>query len=171
MRARGTPASLGSCASWAIGLCCAAVLVASSPGAARAEVVVGPHLGINFDWDEVLIGGEARVDIATLAPTVVLQIDPSLTLAFIGGGVAMDFSFNLPFQFMIRDSVVRPYSGPGLALVHYSGDAGSATDLYLNLLAGLLFDLGSVDPFVQLKVMVPHGSMAELLAGALFRID
>lgn len=150
---------------------CAAACLASLPGAARAEVNIGPHLGINFDWDEVVLGGEVRVDVATLAPTVVLQLDPAVTLAFFGGGVAMDFSFNLPFEFVIRESVLRPYSGPGLAVVHYSGDFGSATRVYLNILAGLLFDLGAVDPFVQIKLMVPHGSMSELLAGVLFKID
>ena len=34
-----------------------------------------------------------------------------------------------------------------------------------------LTDLGSVDPFVQLKVMIPHGSMAELMGGVLFKIS
>ena len=150
---------------------CVCVALVAAPASASAEVNLGPHLGINFDWDEVILGGEVRPDIATLAPTVIMQLDPSFTFALLGGGAtALDFSLNVPFEFMIRDSVLRPFSGPGLALVHYSGNGGSATDLYLNIIGGLLFDLGSVDPFVQLKVMIPHGSMSELMAGVLFKI-
>ena len=141
-----------------------------SPARASAEVSIGPHLGINFDWDEPVIGGEVRADLAQLSPSVQLQIDPTLSLAFPGDGTIFDLSVNLPFQFTINDSVLRPYVAPGLAFLHWSGHRGSDSNLFLNLIGGLLFDLGSVDPFVQLKVMIPHGSLVELLGGVLFRV-
>jgi hypothetical protein len=151
---------------------CAATLLVLAPTAARAEVSVGPHAGLNFDWEEPVIGAEARLDLSELTPTVVLQLDPAFTLAFLGGGVAMDIGVNLPFMFVIRDSIVRPYSGPGLSVVHFTGGSGgtSITDVYFNLLGGMLLDFDGVDPFAQLKVMVPHGSMVELMVGVLFRL-
>lgn len=147
-------------------------VLAFAPTQVYADAGLGPHVGLNFDWNEALVGAEARIDVAQLSQSVVMQLDPSFTLAFLGGGVAMDISLNLPFQFVIRDSVIRPFSGPGLALIHYTGGAGgtSVSELYLNILGGLLFDLGTVDPFVQLKVMLPHGSMAELLGGVIFTL-
>jgi hypothetical protein len=156
----------------ALAVLAAAVALLAAPHAAQAEASIGPHAGLNFDWEEVVIGGEARVDMAQLSGNITLQLDPAVTFAFPGSGVAMDFSLNMPFVFVIRDSVLRPFSGPGLALIHYTGGSGgtSVTDLYFNILAGLLFDLGTVDPFVQLKVMVPHGSMAELIGGVLFTL-
>jgi hypothetical protein len=125
-------------------------------------------MGINFDWDEVFIGGELRTDVAELSPTVQLQLNPSLSLAFPGRGVIFDMSFNVPFQFYVRDSVLRPFTGPGLALVDHTG--GGHADLFLNLIGGLLFDLGNVDPFLQLKVMIPHHAAVELMGGVLFRL-
>ncbi|HEX7478076.1 MAG TPA: hypothetical protein VF331_09740 [Polyangiales bacterium] len=153
-------------------LLCFLLLVASGlgPRSAAAEASLGPHLGVNFDWGELFLGGEARVDLADLSPEVKLQLDPYLSLALFGHGSAIDLGCNVPFQFMIHDSSVRPFAAPGLAIIHYSGGHASDTQLYLNMIGGVLFDLGSVDPFVQLKVMVPHGSMAELMGGVLFKL-
>ena len=152
--------------------CALALLALSSlPQRASAEVGLGPHLGYNFDWDEPVIGGELRADIARVSRSVQLQIDPTLSLAFLGANtVVFDISLNLPFQFEINDSVLRPYLAPGLAFLHSSGHWGSDSNLFLNLIGGLLFDFGKVDPFVQLKIMIPHGSLVELVGGVLFEL-
>jgi hypothetical protein len=142
----------------------------SAPSRASAETLLGPHLGVNFDWGELFLGGELRADIAEISPQVKLQLDPSLSLALFDRGTAIDFGCNVPFQFLVSDSPVRPFVAPGLSLVHYTARHGSDTQLYLNLIGGVLFDLHGIDPFVQLKVMVPHGSMAELMGGVLFKI-
>src|SRR5689334_1017541 len=94
-----------------------AALLSVAPSQARAEVTLGPHAGVNFDWGEVFIGGESRIDLATLSADVKLQLNPSLSLAFFDHGTAIDIACNVPFQFTVHDSVVRPFAAPGLSVV------------------------------------------------------
>ena len=153
----------------------ALVLFGSLFGAAslaHAErTTLGPHLGLNFDYNDPLIGLEGRIDLANLTRTVILQIDPMFSYYFTDNIDVFNFSLNMPFEFEITGSVLRPFIAPGLAVIHVSADAGgSDTDAALALLFGLLFRLDAVDPFVELRVLIGDNSMAELIGGVLFRL-
>lgn len=139
---------------------------------AHAErATLGPHLGLNFDYNDPLIGVEGRIDVANLTRTVILQIDPMFSYYFTDNIDVFNFSLNMPFEFQISGSVLRPVLGPGLAVIHYNVDpGGSDTEAALALLFGLLFRLGAVDPFVELRVLIGDNSMAELIGGVLFRL-
>lgn len=138
---------------------------------ARAERnTLGPHLGVNFDVDDAFLGIEGRFDVGDIGRSAIVQLNPSFSYYFTEGGDLFNFSFNVPFEFRIDGSVLRPMLAPGLGVWHWSGNNNSDTDLTLNLIAGLLFALDVVDPFVQLRVAIGDGSSAELMGGILFRL-
>jgi hypothetical protein len=124
---------------------------------------------VNFDYDDAFIGLEGRCDVADVSSNVILQINPSFSYYFTDVIDVFNFSLNLPFEFQINDSVLRPMVAPGIGLWHFS-NGGSETDLTLNLIGGLLFYLGPVEPFVQLRIYIGDGSGAELMGGLLFRL-
>ena len=144
-----------------------AVTLLASPSIAHAErATIGPHLGVNFDVDDLLLGGESRIDVATLGTSVIVQLNPSFSYYFVDNYTLFNISFNVPFEFVIEGSKLRPFTAPGLGL--FAGDGGS--DLKLNVLGGLLFRLDAVDPFVQLRIAFIDGSTVDLMGGVLFRL-
>jgi hypothetical protein len=147
----------------------AAVLVLCCTSTAEARATLGPHLGVNFDFDDPFIGLEGRFDVANVGSSAVLQLNPSFSYYFTDNIDVFNFSFNLPFEFQINDSVLRPFAAPGLGVWHFS-NGDSHTELTLNLIGGLLFYLDVVEPYVQLRVYVGDGSGAELMGGILFRL-
>lgn len=139
-------------------------------GTAHAErATLGPHLGYNLDIDDPLLGIESRIDLTNISSSVILQLNPSFSYYFVDNFDLFNFALNVPFEFVIGGSVVRPFIAPGLGLVHVS-NGGSDTDLALVILGGLLFRLGVVDPFFQLRVLIEDGSSAELMGGVLFEL-
>ena len=150
----------------AFGLTCAGLA-----GTAHAErVTLGPHLGYNLDVDDPLLGIESRIDLTNISSSVILQLNPSFSYYFVDNFDLFNFAVNVPFEFVIGGSSLRPFVAPGLGLVHVSAGGGSDTDLALVLLGGLLFRLGVVDPFFQLRVLIEDGSSAELMGGVLFEL-
>jgi hypothetical protein len=144
----------------------AALLLLAPAATAHAERnTLGPHFGYNFDVDEPLIGVEGRFDVANLGSSVIVQLNPSFSYYFTHNSL-FNISFNVPFEFQISGSVVRPFAAPGLAIFHWSGD----TDVKLNLIGGVLFHLDVVEPFVELRLAVGDGDTADLLGGVLFRL-
>jgi len=142
-----------------------AATLAAAPVAHAERATIGPHLGVNFDVDDLLIGAEARIDVATLGRNVIVQLNPSFSYYFVDNYDLLNISFNVPFEFVIENSVLRPFVAPGLGL--FTGDH---TDLKLNMLGGMLFRLDAIDPFVQLRVAFIDGSTVDLMGGVLFRL-
>jgi hypothetical protein len=146
-----------------------AVLLLVPAATAHAERnTLGPHFGFNFDADEPLIGAEGRFDVANLGSSCILQLNPSFSYYFTHNSL-FNISFNVPFEFQIGGSMVRPFAAPGLAIFHWSGP-GDSTDVKLNLIGGVLFHLDVVEPFVELRLAVGGGDTADLLGGVLFRL-
>lgn len=152
----------------ACALACTA-LGSSSPAQAERNTL-GPHFGVNFDIDDPFLGIEGRFDVADIDRAAIVQLNPSFSLYLDDGINLLNFSFNVPFEFVIAGSVVRPMAAPGLAVLHFSRGRGSNTELALNLIGGVLFALDAVEPFVQLRIAIGDGSMAELMGGVLFRL-
>jgi hypothetical protein len=138
--------------------------------AARAErSTLGPHVGFNFDVDDPFIGFEGRFDVGDIGTTAIVQINPSVSYYFTDYIDLLNFSLNVPFEFKVRGSVLRPFVAPGLGIWHRN-NGRSDTDLALNLIGGLLFDVDAVEPFVQLRVSIGDGSTAELMGGLLIQL-
>jgi hypothetical protein len=148
------------------------VLALTSVPAAAAQAernTLGLHLGINFEGDDPLfLGPEGRFDVATISQRVIVQLNPSMSYYFVDNVTLLNFSFNVPFEFVLENTVVRPMVGPGLGLYFADWDGGSDTDLNLNILGGVLFHFEAVDPFVQLRLAIGDGSTVELMGGVLF---
>jgi hypothetical protein len=155
--------------SWLVAVVALLVLLLPARGARAERNTLGPHVGLNFDVDDLFLGLEGRFDVATIDQSVIVQLNPSFSLYFTHDVNLFNFSFNVPFEFQIHDSVLRPFAAPGLALYHATG-RGSNTDAKLNLIGGLLFHLQALEPFVQLRIAVGGGSTAELMGGLLFRL-
>jgi hypothetical protein len=145
----------------------ATVLLALPAVALANDASLGPHLGINFDFDDPFLGLGGRFDVGRLSSSVVVQLNPSFSYYFIDNADLFNFSLNVPFEFVVSGTTLRPFAAPGIGLWHYS-NGGSDTDLSFNILAGLLFELKVVEPFFQLKINIGDGSSAELMGGALF---
>jgi hypothetical protein len=155
-------------------LATAAVLVCTALCAAtpaRADRnTLGPHLGVNLDFDDAFIGLEGRFDIAEVGSSAILQLNPSFSYYLTDNTDVFNFSLNLPFEFQIGDSVLRPLVAPGVGIWHFSYNDNSDTEVTLNVIGGLLFYLAPVEPFVQLRVYIGDGSGAELMGGVLFQL-
>jgi hypothetical protein len=149
----------------------AALLLLLPVSSAHAERnTLGPHLGFNFDMDDLFLGVEGRFDVANIDQSVIVQLNPSFSLYFTHNVNLFNFAFNVPFEFQIHDSVLRPFAAPGIGIYTATG-RGSGTDVKLNLIGGLLFHLQApLEPYVQLRLAVGGGATAELMAGLLFRL-
>lgn len=152
-----------------------AFVTSAEPVAAQQKLrsSIGPHLGVNFDGDDVYLGLQGRVGVAEITSSVLLQLYPSASYYFTDNNVTvLNFSFDVPFEFVIENSMLRPYAAPGLGIWYVHWDtpvrSNSDIDLSLNLLGGLLFALGSVEPFFELRIIIDHGADAELRGGVVF---
>jgi hypothetical protein len=159
----------------ALALCLAAAGLLALPLPAQAKrSTLGPHVGINLDWDTALLGLEGRFDLVTVGRSAMLQLNPTFSYYFDDDDNTLaifNFSLNLPFEFQIGDSVLRPFFAPGFGLLFFSRDnVDDDTDLKLNLLGGLLFYLDPVDLFVQCKVAIGDSTEAEIVGGLLFHL-
>jgi hypothetical protein len=115
------------------------------------------------------LGVESRIDLTRVGSSVILQLNPSFSYYFVDNIDLFNLSLNLPFEFVIGGSKLRPFVAPGFGLYHFS-NGGSDTEAALMLLAGLLFRLGVVDPFIQLRVAIADESWADLMGGVLFEL-
>jgi hypothetical protein len=151
----------------------ALVLACAVTTPARAERnTLGPHLGVNFDYDDPFIGIEGRVDLTRLNPNLILQLNPSFSIYFLDGSADLfNISVNVPFEFRVNETL-RPFLAPGLGIWHWDWDDGDRddTEVMLNLIVGILFVLPPVEPFFQLRVAIGDASFAELMGGVLFRL-
>jgi hypothetical protein len=155
-------------ASWLIATGVLLLPLLCAPSARAERNTLGPHLGYNFDGDVPFVGAEGRFDVANIGSSAIVQLNPSISL-YIHHEVTFNFAFNVPFEFQIHDSVLRPFAAPGIGIYH-STNRNSGTDVRLNLIGGLLFHLQALEPFVQLRFVLGGGVAAELMAGLLFRL-
>ena len=145
------------------------LLLLPATGAQAERNTLGPHLGFNFDADRPFVGAEGRFDVAAIGQNVNVQLNPSASIYFVHNVNLFDFSFNVPFEFKIQDSVLRPFAAPGLGFFAWTGGRGGV-DVKLNLIGGLLFHLQALEPFIQLRLAIGGGATAELMGGLLFRL-
>lgn len=103
--------------------------------------------------------------LAQLSPNVRLSVWPSAALVLNDGADGALFGADLPFEFEIANSIIKPFVGPGLAV----GVFGEAF-LKLNVVGGLFIDAGSVRPFAEFALRFIDGTYVDLLLGAVFEL-
>jgi hypothetical protein len=137
-----------------------------SPSLARADFALGGHLGVNLDHGNVHLGVDGLVPLAELSPRVQLGLWPSFAHVFIHEGHDVELlGVDLSFSFNALSRVATPFVAPGLGL-----SLGHESTVKLNVLGGVLFDLGPVKLFSSLALRFVRGTYVDLLAGALFEL-
>lgn len=134
-----------------------------APGAAEAQVQVGPTVAYHDDFDFGL-GATLNVDLPDLGERIGIMGD---FIFFFPDADAIDyfeFNANLTYDLVVPDLSVRPFALAGLNVARTSVDfespgldSQSNTDLGINLGGGIAFDLGGFQPMVGLKVELEGG--------------
>jgi hypothetical protein len=140
-----------------------------------AQIRVGGQLNFADDFD------------FGLGPRIVIA-DPALgEFRFIGtfdlffpdSPTSGDFDYwelngNVVYDFAITSAPkLTPYVGGGLNIAHFSSSAtgglgSSDTELGVNILGGMEFNVGAVHPFVELRIELEGGEQFVVTGGILF---
>jgi hypothetical protein len=156
---------------WSLALCALALCFGAARAHAESSAGIGPHLGLNFAGaDPVFAGAGARFSIYHINSEVDLQFDPSLAWYFVESATVLHFALSIPVEWKLPDSVLRPFAGGGLSLFYVHENHHGDLRPRLNLIGGLAFALEAVKPFVELRIILGHGSAFELLGGVFFNL-
>lgn len=162
----------------------ALVFVATAAGALplSGQFQFGPQVSWAEDA-ELGIGARAAIGVPALLAN--LEIHASFDYFFVddfeGFGVEADATYwelngNAVYKFNLTGvPTVTPYVGAGVNVAHISGDVSglggsgdfSDTDLGLNILGGTQFNVGSVTPYVELRIEAGGGEQFVITGGLL----
>ena len=118
----------------------------------------GPHLGYNFDVDELLLGAQLSWPI-----TPQLDLYPTFDYYFVSPASLWALNFDLKYRPPTRYGAW--YVGGGL---NYSKSTGG-NDTNLNLLTGLEARRGRTRPYVEAKFTLGGPSTFQLVGGLSWR--
>ena len=143
-------------------------LLTAPPAQAQSPWEVGPHLGVNLDNDELLLGAVGRLNLSSLPITLNpgFEFYPGLD----GGSL---FALNFDVQYQLEAETVEPYVGGGISWARFSPDLGtSSSDVGLNLKGGVSFNPASrTHPYVEDVLNFANGNEALIFkAGFLFTV-
>ncbi len=134
---------------------------AQEDGAATADAPsvagtsIGGFFGYDLDFEEPLLGADARVgfDIPDVAPGFGLAVNPALSFYLVSGGTFLQVDANVLAQFALDNGII-PYGGLGLAITHTSDDFDSNTEVQFNLLvAGATIPIeDAISAFAQMRL-------------------
>ncbi len=143
----------------------ALALVATTTAAAQTNRThIGPRLGYNFDAEVVTIGGQLSFPIGRN-----LEFYPSADFHLVDEGSL--FGVNVDIKYRLPGTNVRwLYIGTGLGILSRSVDDFDNTDTGLNVFVGAESLRGRVHPFIEGRVLVADGSMAQLVGGLNFTL-
>lgn len=131
--------------------------------AARADVSLGGHLGVNLDHGNVHLGVDALIPIKQITPRAQLALWPNFAHVFIHDYHDVELlGFDVPFIFNHISDVVSPFVAPGLGL-----SIGDESTVKVNAIGGVFFQLGRVRPFTAVAVRFVRGTYVDWLAGVL----
>ncbi len=147
-------------------------LITASPAQAQTSWELGPYLGLNFDNDELLFGGVARIHLASSPITLNPAIEFYPGIDDGPGGLSRSlFVLHFDGQYQLEAESLDPYVGAGISWSRSSTDTQDAvTDLGINIKGGLLFHpRGSAQPYVEAALNLDGGAGPFILrAGLLF---
>src|SRR5262245_36776701 len=145
--------------------CPGALVCAALPAPARAWEA-GGHAGVGLDSGSVHLGGDLVFPIVRLSPAVEFSLWPSAAFVITDGPEGVLLGLDFPFEFIIADSIVKPFVGPGFGV----WIADEHAQVKLNVIGGLFIDTGTVRPFAELALRFIHGTYVDLLAGVLVEL-
>jgi hypothetical protein len=130
--------------------------------AATARPSYGPHLGYNFDINELLLGAQLSWPM-----TPQLDLYPTFDYYFVSGGSLWSLNFDIKYRPPTRYGAW--YVGGGLNWSHASAGGNSASDTGLNLLTGLEGRRGRSRPYIEAKIILGNGSSFQIVGGMSWR--
>jgi hypothetical protein len=94
-------------------------LFAAPPAQAQSPWEVGPHLGVNLDNDELLLGAVGRLNLSSLP----LTLNPGFEFyPGLDGGSLIALNFDVQYQ--LEAETVERYVGGGISWARFSPDVG-----------------------------------------------
>ena len=136
------------------------LLTASSVTRAQtSRLHIGPHVGYNFDVEELVLGGQFSVPIANR-----LEVYPSFDYYFVDAGSLWAINGDLKWR-VAHDRPNWLYIGAGLNITRSSAGDVSHTDAGLNLLAGAEPLRGRIHPFVEARLTIRDETSFQLQGG------
>ena len=142
------------------------LVAASTAQAQRAtgRTYFGPHVGLNFDSDDALIGAQF-----TFPVTNSIEFYPSLDIYFPNEGSLLGLSMDLKFGLA---TVQGPhfYVGGGLNVLHSSFRGEGHSDAGLDLIFGLESRSGPIHPFGEGRVLIHDNTSFQLVGGLNFAL-
>ena len=135
---------------------------------AQIGIRVGPRVGYEIDdLNDLFVGADVRLDVATL-PVI---INPAFDYYLTDGFDLFQLSANALYTFGINNAVFTPYAGAGVGITRVSVDSefgdASNTDVGLNIIGGAEFGFGGLRPFVQAQLTLDGESDLTTIAGGL----
>lgn len=140
-------------------------LVATTAATAQtSRTHIGPRIGYNFDADVATLGGQISFPIGQR-----LEFYPSADVHLVDEGSM--FGVNVDIKYRLPGNTVRwMYLGTGLGIVSRSVEDFDNTDTGLNVFIGAESLSGRVHPFVEGRVLIADGSMAQIVGGLNFTL-
>ena len=139
-----------------------ALLVLVASGMVRAQTKrahIGPHVGYNFDLDDVNLGAQASLPLVNR-----LEFYPSFDWYFRDPGSAWALNADLKWR-VAKDRPRWFYVGAGLDLLTVSVSGVSNTNAGANLFAGAESLRGTIHPFVEARAILSSHSSLQLQGG------
>ena len=110
-----------------------AITALTAARAADAGTLFGPRIGVSFDPDQLVVGGQ--LEFPEFAPHI--TVDPNLELGFFDNRTTISMNADFYYHFAVKGSSWTPYAGLGLGLniTQWASDinAESETDAGANL--------------------------------------
>ena len=149
------------------------LLAVATAGTASAQLKIGPHLGFDFDAEQLFLGA------SVIAPITVGENDllasPSVEYVFIDYGTWLNI--NVDALYPLMEISERPFLvGAGLAIRYFSWDEivnnplvdNSDVDLGINLLGEMQFGGNGMEPFARARLTLGGGSSFGIMGGVRF---
>jgi hypothetical protein len=138
----------------------ASIMLAFAATTAEAQSRIGPHLGVQLDGGDFLIGAQATLPVATR-----VALYPSFDYYFVGGGASV-WAVNIDLKFRPPSRYGFWYLGGGLNITGASGNTATG----INLLTGWEGRRRATTPYLEAKLTLDGGSAFQIVAGVSFRM-
>jgi len=144
----------------------AAAALCSSP--ASAEIDVGVRGGVYTDVGEPFLGADILMKISDTR----WFFNPNLEYVFVDHGDLATLNFDVHYDLDTDNDDLYVWLGGGPAIVFRDdegrGDDGDDTDVGINLLGGVGWQLESFVPYLQAKALIADDSEVVLAVGVRF---
>ncbi|MFH1842453.1 MAG: hypothetical protein ABIF77_04545 [bacterium] len=149
------------------------LLLLMGAGVATGQTIpFGVRAGLGNNPDQFIVGGHARV----AEPVIGWKIQPVFELGFGDDITTMAISGDMLYMFPeLQTSEWGLYAGGGFGFVNYSWDVGhpggndSKSEFGLNLVGGVIKQLGSANEFIgELRIGLGDVPDLKLMAGIYF---